>query len=935
MESLYTKYRPQTFQDVVGQQVVVSTLENAVLEHRIGHAYLFCGPRGTGKTTMARLLAKALLCQQGEGQLPDGTCEDCKLIAAGEHPDVYELDAASRTGVDNVREEIINRVGYAPVRGKHKVYIIDEVHMLTTAAFNALLKTLEEPPEHVVFVLCTTDPQKIPATILSRVQRFDFHSIGNDDIRQRLAYVCQHEGFQYDDEALDLVVRHARGGMRDALSTLEQLSVFGNGKVSVEAAQDMLGSVPGSALAKVCQAMAARDVATLYQQVGSLVDSGRDLLQFVRELAAHVRDVYVVCAVGPRQGVVNADQDQLQRLDQEAQAFGSVDRVAHVLSVLGDASNQMRTAANQRLCLEIAFTRIARPESDLTLEALADRVATLEAEARRLRTEGVPAGQGSATSPVPAATAVQAATARPATPSAGQETHAAQAPVPGQAAASTQTAAPTPRTTAAPAPARASAQPTAVPGAPASSAARASSAPRAAAPTAPVRTAAANASAAPAPVAPSRTASAAAIEDPGQLQRLWKQAVDTLVRTIPSRGSLLMSSHVVSDDGSSLSVVLPQHSTFALKMLERADVRTAIEPVISQVFGGPRQLNVTEAALDGSRGGRSRSRSQATAAQHAAPARRPRAAAPAGTPAAAPAAAAPATAAPRTPAPRPAASAAGGAAGGMSFSQSNAGQAPAAQAPAAPAAQTPAYDMPWDPVPQQEAKGGAPASNAAAPGGARQGAPAQAASGPSAPARPANAAPAQSAPMEPAPYEEVPYDDADAVNYGDDAQMYADAAPVQAPPAASGAFGGQAAPGKPSGASHGNAASTSQGSGQRTFGQPAQVVPASSVGAPASAGDKGATVPGVVEPGTKVETFDAKSVPDDIPDDLRAIIEDAFEVFGDGVQISSVTPATSDEEASAELAAQQEEDDQANPEDDATGEGFVDDAEAGADEDDD
>lgn len=190
--------------------------------------------------------------------------------------------------------------------------------------------------------------------------------------------------------------------------------------------------------------------------------------------------------------------------------------------------------------------------------------------------------------------------------------------------------------------------------------------------------------------------------------------------------------------------------------------------------------------------------------------------------------------------------------------------------------------------------------------------------------------------MEPAPYEEVPYDDADAVNYGDDAQMYADAAPAQAPPAPSGSFGKQAAPGKPSGANHGGAPA-SQGSGQRTFGQPAQAAPASSAGTSAPAGASGAAAPGSVEPGAKVETFDAKSVPDDIPDDLRAIIEDAFEVFGDGVQISSVTPATStsDEEASAELAAQQEADDQANPEDDTTGEGFVDDAEAGADEDDD
>ncbi len=416
MESLYRKYRPQTFEQVVGQQHVVSTLENAVLEGRTSHAYLFCGPRGTGKTTMARILAKALMCEQGPGHLPDGTCEQCKLIAAGEHPDVYELDAASRTGVDNVREEIINRVSFAPVRGNYKFYIIDEVHMLTTAAFNALLKTLEEPPEHVVFVLCTTDPQKIPETILSRVQRFDFRPIGNEDIEAHLEDVCRQEGFDFDKAALGLVVRHARGGMRDALSTLEKLSVFGDGKISLDAAQDLLGEVSGSMLVNVACAMAERNVPSLFEAVGDLVSSGRDLLEFTRELAGHLRDVYVVAAVGAKPGVVDATENELQNLRDEALAFGSVDRVAHALVVLNDAAKEMRTATDQRLVLEIALTRVARPKSDLTLDSLADRVSQLERRVAELMVGGVPAGAGATASRQAAAPASAQTSARQAAP---------------------------------------------------------------------------------------------------------------------------------------------------------------------------------------------------------------------------------------------------------------------------------------------------------------------------------------------------------------------------------------------------------------------------------------------------------------------------------------------------------------------------------------
>ena len=547
MESLYRKYRPQTFEQVVGQTHVVSTLERAVCEGRLSHAYLFCGPRGTGKTTMARILAKALMCEQGEGHLPDGTCEECRLIAAGEHPDVYELDAASRTGVDNVREEIINRVDYAPVRGRYKVYIIDEVHMLTPAAFNALLKTLEEPPEHVVFIMCTTDPQKILATILSRVQRFDFHSIAPDEMRTHLAHVCDEEGFTYDGKALDLVVRHARGGMRDALSSLEQLSVFGAGNVSVEAARDLLGESSDSALSDVSLALARRDVPALFGKVSELVDGGRDLLQFTRELASRVRDAYVVAVAGAKPGVVNVAEGELPLLSEEAAAYGSPDRLARVLTVLGDAASEMRTAVNQRLVLEIALTRCARPESDLTLESLAERIAALEA---RLAGGAAPAAAPTSSAVAPAASSPSPATA---------------APKP--------------------------AAPKFVPPALNLHRKPAASAATAAVPPAPRPSAAPVASVPPVSAAPAVPAPTAAPMQNGTLQRTWKAVVDGLLKTNASCGSLLLAATATADDGSTLTVTLPGGSSFTRRMLERADVKAIVDEAVASAFGSPRTLS--------------------------------------------------------------------------------------------------------------------------------------------------------------------------------------------------------------------------------------------------------------------------------------------------------------------------------------------------------
>lgn len=588
MESLYRKYRPLTFDSVVGQQHIVSTLEHAITEGRLSHAYLFCGPRGTGKTTMARILAKALLCRNAEaaraegasGCMPDGTCEECELIAEGNHPDVYELDAASRTGVDNVREEIINSVNFAPVRGKYKIYIIDEVHMLTTAAFNALLKTLEEPPAHVIFVLCTTDPQKILETILSRCQRFDFHRIGNEDIEHRLAYVCEQEGFDYDDEALAIVARHAKGGMRDALSTLEQLSVFGNGSVHADDARSLLGEVSDQILGEFSRAIADRDVAELYGLIRAQVEEGNDLLELTRDLVAHVRDVYVACVAGARAELFEGGSEQAEALAAEAAAFGEhpADRLARVLTVLDDAALEMRGASDVRLVLEIACTRLARPEADLTIEALAERVARLEA---MVANGAVPASVAAAQATAPAASVPAAAQqptlisgARAATPAASAttaDTSARQGGMPWDRGAAAPAAQPAPKS-AAPAPAPKPVTPAPQPVA----------APAPAPATVPAPKPQSNNAA---QVAAAGTAETPAVEDAGELQRKWAEVVERVKARQASYAGLLLNARATADDGSKLTVSFPAGSTFAIKMLGRADTQSVVLPTVCAVFG--------------------------------------------------------------------------------------------------------------------------------------------------------------------------------------------------------------------------------------------------------------------------------------------------------------------------------------------------------------
>ena len=701
MESLYRKYRPLTFESVVGQQHIVSTLEHAVAEGRLSHAYLFCGPRGTGKTTMARILAKALLCEKAEGARaagatgcnPDGTCPECTAIAEGTHPDVYELDAASRTGVDNVREEIINSVSFAPVRGAYKVYIIDEVHMLTTQAFNALLKTLEEPPSHVIFVLCTTDPQKILETILSRCQRFDFHRISNDDIIGRLRYICEQEGFAFDEEALEVVARHARGGMRDALSTLEQLSVFGDGSVRIDDARALLGEVASTVLSEFACKMAVRDTVGLFGLIRAQVDEGNDLQELTRDLIAHIRDVYTAAIAGPCAELFDGTPEEVAALVEEARLFEGADRLSRALTVLDDAALEMRNATDPRLVLEIACTRLARPESDLTLEALAERIARLEAQIA----SGVPSAPMSAEQ-------LASATRSKAAPAPQEVRKAAPAPV--SARAVPPTGAPT--STGAPASARAAAQTSAPasvgaavpaqvqepPVRPAASAVPAQAPEPASTPvraSAPAPSARAPKPAAPATVSASATpamsscAVTPASADDAELQRRWVETVKKIAAVQPSRGGLLQSSRAVSDDGETLVVAFPKGSNFALKMISRPDSNALVMPVICEVFG----KRSVEYVMDGAPAGAPAAPAQPAVTAAPAPTR-PATPAPAAVPQAAPVSAASAvpaasmgaaaptasraaTSAPAAPSPAPAQS-------------QSAVSAPATPAPAAPVA---------------------------------------------------------------------------------------------------------------------------------------------------------------------------------------------------------------------------------------------------------
>ncbi len=405
--SLYRKYRSQTFDEILGQEHISSTLANAIREDKVAHAYLFTGPRGTGKTSTARILAKALNCVNGPTPQPCGVCPSCVAITNGSSLDVIELDAASHSGVEDTRD-ILQGVALASAGSNKKVYVIDEVHMLTTPSFNALLKTLEEPPEHVIFILATTEAHKVLHTIQSRTQRFDFRPIPTDVIAKHLLDVAAKESIDVEPDAIDIVARHAEGGMRDALSTLDQLSSFGRRVTAVDV-EHLLGGREDDAYAELFDALAQGDLGSIFWSVHSIVAQGADVRQVARGALAHARSLLLLRTAPDAGELIDAAPADRMTMTTQSERF-TPSQLLRIVDLLAKALTEMRDAPNHRLLLEVALIRSASPETDPSATGLLGRIERLE---RRIGIEG-PAPQVEAPAPTSAPTRAPERRAAPA-----------------------------------------------------------------------------------------------------------------------------------------------------------------------------------------------------------------------------------------------------------------------------------------------------------------------------------------------------------------------------------------------------------------------------------------------------------------------------------------------------------------------------------------
>ena len=375
-KALYRVYRPKNFNDVIGQEHIVRTLKNQIENNNVGHAYLFCGTRGTGKTSTAKIFSRAVNCTNLHNDEPCNECENCREILEDKTMDVVEIDAASNNSVDDIRE-LRENVKYSPAKAKYKVYIIDEVHMLSQGAFNALLKTLEEPPSYVIFILATTEPHKIPATILSRCQRFDFKRVTVKDISSRMRYICEKEGIEADEKALNLIARNSQGALRDALSILDQCISFEGNKISYNDVIELLGSVNIEQLFDLAESIIKEDTRKSLQILNDFIIWGKDVRNLVNDLIDHFRNLMVCKISNDLDEIISLPEETIDLLKQQAETIDT-NNLIRILNILSEAQDGMKISSNPRVLMEVTMMKIAQPMFDESKEALIKRIENLE-----------------------------------------------------------------------------------------------------------------------------------------------------------------------------------------------------------------------------------------------------------------------------------------------------------------------------------------------------------------------------------------------------------------------------------------------------------------------------------------------------------------------------------------------------------------------------